>query len=193
MKIKVSDSVKGEVIVKALGKTYKAGSVLEMTNEQFSEESTQWSIKKGILIPVGEFEKKENGGKKIKNVHKNAVSLSSLRKTVNPNESIFVSAEDLENNQIQQVLAAGWFVYDSGVSTTEIKKSVEADSVSNKRAIKNSTKAYTVLKKISSDNVQFENTGKLAKLDIRRPATTTIQTHRPDGANINEQPNTKGL
>lgn len=211
MKVKVADNVKGEILIKAINKTCKAGTIISMTDEQFWSEATQWAVGKGILsVEEGSDPSKKRSvqGKKIRNVYKNTIALEIIKRSIAPNEVIFLSNEQLEDNQVNRALDSGMLIYEPdkiiltpvntekeptpstiASSVMSSKKTIKRIGSENKETTKNilsvASNIKSVLKKVGEAIPVPSNTGSLAS--TAKPKMNAY-IRRPVGADVHEPP-----
>jgi len=105
MKLKVTSKAGGELFIRAIGRTYKVGSTIKMTSEQYLDSTTQAAIRNGFLeLLEGQTEKKPDGVFYV-NIHRNELSFQSLEITVPKGARFFVPTEHVEDMEI--VIAHG--------------------------------------------------------------------------------------
>jgi len=105
MKLKVTKKAGGELFIRAVGRTYKVGSTIKMTSEQYLDSTTQAAIRNGFLeLLEGQTEKKPDGVF-YANIHRNELSFQSLGITVPKGARFFVPTEHVEDMEI--VIAYG--------------------------------------------------------------------------------------
>lgn len=98
MKIKVNDSLKGELYVSCLDICLKKGQILDITDDQFSHHDISWAINKGYLSLIdGDIKKAMSGKVEIKNISKRSIILPIEDKLLSPGSSIFVNSCELKS------------------------------------------------------------------------------------------------
>jgi len=98
MQLRVSEKVKGELFVKELGKTFRKGSKIPMSQDQYSASATQAAIRAGFLEVIEGETKVKLKGKYYKNIHKNAISFRCIDMSV-PSGSVFFVSDQVTDDQ----------------------------------------------------------------------------------------------
>jgi len=107
MKVKISDSVKGEIRIPVMNRTYRAGISVIMTEEEFYHSATQWSIRNGYLVVEendSESIPEASKGQEFRLLSRNALALRCVGRTINPGEVFFVPQDRVSCDEITLVL-----------------------------------------------------------------------------------------
>lgn len=141
MKIKVNDSLRGELYVSCLDICLKKGQTLEITNDQFSHHDISWAINKGYLSLIdGDIKKAMSGKVEIKNISKRSIILPIEDKLLSPGSSIFINSSELNKQG---------FIYLKEKNLIQIiGKEIDPPAVVNKKATL-APKQRKTIKKIS--------------------------------------------
>jgi len=110
MLFRVSDKIRGEIMIPSVNRTLVAGSAVDLNPEEYKSYDILTCIKKGYLIPEEEktkeftdFEKMNEKEIKIKNIGKNPLILRDI--IMNPGDAIFISEEFLKNSYVQKAIS----------------------------------------------------------------------------------------
>jgi len=110
MLFKVSDKIRGEIMIPSVGRTLVAGSTINLNPEEYKSYDILTCIQKGYLIPEEEktkeftdFEEMNKKEIKIKNIGKNPLILRDI--IMNPGVAIFISEEFLKNSYVQKAIS----------------------------------------------------------------------------------------
>jgi len=128
MKVKVSDTVNGELNISALGKTVASGVEIPLSEEQFLHSSTQWCIRNGLLEVI-EGSAKQSEGVEYRSVYKNALSIRCIGRAVNPGEVFFVDGEHLEDGELCLAESKGYIIKESEFRKSKKKKKSKVEAV----------------------------------------------------------------
>lgn len=176
MKVQISTQLKGELFVRAKNKTFKSGTKINLTNEEFFDSFTQSLVSKGWLVPLESYEKEAIKIRKLRSKKKNPMVFQIIKRAINPNEVFSVTEEQFANSQIQQAIEMGHIVEEIEKNDNESKK----DSANNEVKEKNKSKS---IKRLAGDS----KTDK--KLDSKKSKNMeNSHVYRPDNIEINEPP-----
>ena len=110
MLFKVSDKIRGEIMIPSVDRTLVAGSTINLNPEEYKSYDILTCIQKGYLIPEEEktkdftdFEEMNKKEIKIKNIGKNPLILRDV--LLNPGDAIFISEEFLKNSYVQKAIS----------------------------------------------------------------------------------------
>lgn len=161
MKVQVTEKAKGELFVRAIGKTMKSGSIITLTDDQFYDSATQAAVHAGLLSIMDGPDKKESKGEEYINVYKNSLSFKCIRRTIPSGSSFFVCEELLDEPEIVSAFNLGYIQFanilepDSDIEENKEeevkiskKKSVSKSSKISNRTSKSSKKSSSNTKKI---------------------------------------------
>jgi len=150
MQVKVTEKVKGELFIRALGKTFRVNSKIPMSQEQFSDSTTQAAIRRGLLSVIGDVSEADIKGQYFLNTHKNAVSFRCIDMSVPSKAVFFVSEEFMDDSEIQLAENKGRIekVDTPKSEVTETKS--EAKETEAKKTTKKKTKRVSKKKKEES-------------------------------------------
>lgn len=112
MKVQISNQVKGEFRIPVMNKTFRRGTVVTMSEDEFFDSLTQWAIRNGYLTVV---EGSESGpskpqGAEYRLLSRNPLSLRCVGRTINPGEVFYVPHDKLDDGELAVVLNRGMVV-----------------------------------------------------------------------------------
>lgn len=212
MRVKVADNVRGELVVPAMKAAYAPGTTILMNEEQFWAESTQWALERGFIVPLEDYEQKNNdqNGVSLRSLAPNPLNILVLKRPVRYNEVFFVSNEQLEDKQIRDAITAGIFVREGRAKQTvtpggtvvktqqkvstkkePVKAEISKEKPKTIKPVSKSVSSHSNVKAViraSDEEISPPSDGvELPKLKSNK---REAYVHRPDGARINEPPKT---
>ena len=203
MKVQISKAFKGELFIRAKNKTFKQGTKIHLSDEEFYDSFTQSLISKGWLVPLEEYERGQQKLIRLRSRKNNPMVFQVIKRAVNPNEIFYLPADQFGNGQIQQALEAGFIVEESlpgqdGDNTQDVsevsskKKPLDSKSSTKLSSETSSkTKKLRSIKRVASSEESESPTEKVA---LKRKSRTTGKepenafVYRPENVEINEPP-----
>jgi len=167
IKVKIGPQVKGELYIKVKNRTYKKGSFVSFTEDEFKDSFVQTMIQKGFLL-IDASHLSSNYAKedfvKIISCKKNPIVIPAINRAIGPNDEISVFKDILEDPSIQNAIENGYIkiVEDSKVEVIKKDKKV--------KRIKDKTEQVDVEQKTNNNE------------------RTKAYIHKPEGARINNPP-----
>lgn len=163
MKIKVSETLKGELYVSCLNISLKRGQILDISSDSASHHDIIWALNKGYISFVDVEPAKFMEGKvEIKNITNKTIILPDTNKALYPKSSVYVDAS-LLNTQGYIYLFEKKLVdkIDSVVARVEedkekiIKEKVEVKKMANRaKIVKSKNNAIADEKETDNDAVK---------------------------------------
>jgi hypothetical protein len=200
MKVQISKSFKGELYIKSKNKTFKTGTKIYLSDEEFYDSFTQSLISKGWLVALEEYEKGESKLIRLRSKKKNPMIFQVIKRAVNPNEIFYIPTDQFSNGQIQQALELGHIVEEpvpsdnkgdddessSSVSSRPNKPSPSPASIKQEPATKKKSRS---IKRVASEDdapVKSASLQRKARVGGNKPEDSFV--YRPDNVEINEPP-----
>jgi hypothetical protein len=125
MKVQVTEKAKGELFIRAINKTVKAGAKVNLSEDEYQDSATQAAIQAGFLEPVDGTKVADRNGQEFINVYKNALSFKVINRSIPAGAKFFVSEEQVDDSEIQNAVDHG---YIEPVGAKKTKKTVKAAS-----------------------------------------------------------------
>lgn len=144
MKVQVTEKAKGELFVRAIGKTMRSGSIITLSDDQFYDSATQAAIQAEFLTVLDGPEKKEAKGEEYINVYKNSLSFKCIRRTIPSGATFFVCEELLDESEIVSAFNSGYIQFANTAEpddSDDAEDLVEETSVIAKNSIKTEDKS----------------------------------------------------
>ena len=172
IKAKIGPQVKGELYIKVKNRTYKKGSFVSFTEDEFKDSFVQTMIQKGFLL-IDASHLSSNYAKedfvKIISCKKNPIVIPAINRAIGPNDEISVFKDILEDPSIQNAIENGYIkiVEDSKVEDSKVEVIKKDKKV---KRIKDKTEQVDVEQKTNNNE------------------RTKAYIHKPEGARINNPP-----
>ena len=172
IKVKIGPQVKGELYIKVKNRTYKKGSFVSFTEDEFKDSFVQTMIQKGFLL-IDASHLSSNYAKedfvKIISCKKNPIVIPAINRAIGPNDEISVFKDILEDPSIQNAIENGYIkiVEDSKVEDSKVEVIKKDKKV---KRIKDKTEQVDVEQKTNNNE------------------RTKAYIHKPEGARINNPP-----
>lgn len=209
MKVQISDKVTGEIRIPVMNKTFRRGAVITMTEDEFFDSVTQWSIRNGYLSIVEDATSgpSKPQGTEYRLVSRNPLSLRCVGRTINPGEVFYVPHDKLGDGELAVVLGRGMVVSEADFQKKPVSVAVKAatavqeqppqKTTANKK--KSQTKAETKtepkaeMKSVSNDSLEepkipanmYAHVPDAVKGEVKpkmAPGRTTIMLDLDEGA-----------
>lgn len=146
MKIKVNDSLKGELYVGCLDISLKRGQVVDIAEEKASHGDIIWAFNKGYLSFVDVEQSKIMDGKiEIKNITNKTIIMPDTNKALSPGGTVFIDSS-LLNTQ-----GYIYLVEKKLISKSNENKAEEEKTILVKKIKKDNIKSKSKLKEITED------------------------------------------
>jgi hypothetical protein len=115
MKVQISNKVTGEFRIPIMDKTFRRGSFVNMSEDEFFHSATQWAIRNEYLTVIEDADAgpTKPQGSEFRLVSRNSLALRCVGRTINPGEVFYVPHDKLDDGELAVVVNRGMVVAES--------------------------------------------------------------------------------
>lgn len=191
MKIKVNDSLRGELYISCLDLSLRKGQILDIEKENIAHHDIVWAINKGYLSLIdGDVSSIMYGKVELRNISNRTIILPNGDRALSPNSSVFVESSLLSTQGYEYLINRNLLQV---VSSPSDVVAVEKPKVENKPAATKKT-SKRVIKKVSVSNNSTSEDVDVSDVSVTVRAVTPKKAdatpYNPNSSKIKED-NTK--
>ena len=157
MKIIVSKSLKGELVISAIRNKLCAGAVVDVSDDVCKNADVLWAKRKGLISFEGEVSEQGSpplSGDQVEftNVRKGGVTVSFLERTLSPLQKFILKRDDPNMDHAMKLVAAGYLSASDAIVATPPSEDESKKTVKKANTAKPTRKSFKRKKKESSDS-----------------------------------------
>lgn len=150
MKIKVNDSLKGELYISCLDLSLRKGQILDIEKENLAHHDIVWAINKGYLSLIdGDVSLIMDGKVELKNISNRTLILPNSDRALSPNSSVFIESSLLSTQGYEYLINKNLLQVISQPSSVNV---IEKAKVENRTKPTKKTSKKVIKKVASSDD-----------------------------------------